>query len=111
MDALGVQSTIKSLVAMVLKDGKIKVGFHACLLRRFHQFFVVFLHFIAKEQAFFILFEPLKYLIVRQLLPTGLDGKIRLPIGYDWFGRIAILDNQVTGISGELIIFNLPLAT
>ena len=81
MNALGIQSTIKPLVTMILKNGKIESGFHPRLLSSFHQLFVVLTHFVTQEDSFFLLLESLESLIVSQFLSAGLDGEIGLTVG------------------------------
>jgi hypothetical protein len=42
--------------------------------------------------------------LVRQLLAACLHGKVRLPVGNDRLGRVAVLDDEVAGVAGEPVV-------
>ena len=39
------------------------------------------------------------HLLVAQLLPPGLNGKVSLPLRDDFLGRVGVLDDEVAGVA------------
>jgi hypothetical protein len=47
--------------------------------------------------------------VIRNLLAACLYGKIGLTMGYDFLARVAVLDDEISGVARKFIIKN-PLA-
>lgn len=62
-------------------------------------------HFTADGKALLILGQLL--VIFKQLLLTGFDRKVCLPESDDLFTWIAVLHDEITGISGKHIVSNI----
>lgn len=109
VDALVVQTAVKSFIAVVLKGGVFHGFFHACFFGGSGQVAVVGADLSAQQQALFVFAELAEGLRVLQFLAAGLHGKVGLPGGDDVFVRVAVLHDQVAGIAGKVEVCLLPL--
>ncbi len=96
---------------MVLKYRIIQICDNSGIFGCIHKLFIVAAEFIAQIQPLFFFGKPLKCLIISKLLSSGLDGKIGLSGSDNRLGRIAVLNNQITGIARKVKIFNRTLST
>ena len=97
VDVLGIQAAVKAHVAVVLEDGVVDGLNDAAFLGGIGEVGVVLAEFLAQEKAAF-LFD----LLIGKLLAAGLDGEIGLAEGDDFLAGVGVLDDEVTGIAGEV---------
>ena len=98
------ESTVEAHVACILENGKLLIGNDTGIACSFCQHLIPLADVAANDQAlavFIQLIEP-----VGDFLTVSLDGEIGLTERNDFFTRVPILDDQITGVAGQLIIFD-----
>ena len=106
MDVAHPKPAVKPSVAVVHEDRVIHRLDHAGLLGRARQVLVVLLHLGPQQQPGLVLFQCL---VIRQLLPTSLHGKITLTQRNNRLARVCVLDHQVAGVARKPPILDAPL--
>jgi len=94
VDVLCAESPVETHVAVVLENGVIARLDDSGILRGIGELAIVRAQFGADGEATLCF-----YFFVAQFLASGLDGKIGLSLGDDFFGRVGVLDDEVAGIA------------
>ena len=84
---------------MVLKNGKVQTAFYPCFRRGCSEVFIVLGEFVADGEPLLILTELAEAAGVSQLLAPRLRRKVSLSVGNHRLARVAVLDDQITGIA------------
>jgi hypothetical protein len=93
---------IESPVPVILKDGEVEGFDHASLLRRLCELAVENGHLVSVDEAFLILGQSRK--LLGEFLFSRLDSEIGLAQGHDRLGRIGVLNDEIAGVPGEVIV-------
>jgi len=96
---LGAQTAVQAPVTVILKNGIVQRGIDACVLGGCGQVLVVRRQLIADGKALFILGELSELALVFKLLAASLQGEVSLSMGDNGLGRIAVLHDQIAGVT------------
>ena len=94
VDVLGTEPTVEADVAVVLEDGIVAGVDDSGIFRSIGKLAVVGSQ-LRTDGEVTLLF----HLLIAQLLPPRLDGKIGLAVGDDIFRGISVLDDEVAGVA------------
>jgi len=73
--------------------------------------FVVMGQLPSQHKAALILGHPGKGFLIAKFLAARLQCEIRLPVGDDRLRRIAVLDNEVAGVTGKCVVRDASLCS
>ncbi len=94
---------------MIVEDRKVQGRDHAGLVGRLGQVAIVVRELTAKIESALVLAQPRQNLRVGDLPAARLHSKIGLTQRDDILLGVGVLDNQIAGIAGKLVIFDAPL--
>lgn len=96
--------SVKLHVTGILETREFLVGNDSRVMSGFGQHLIPLLDVAANHQPLVVLVQLVE--VVCHFLPARLQGEIGLSKGNDFFARVAVLHDQVTGVTGEPVIEN-----
>ena len=89
---------------MILKDGVVQRGLHACIFCGSGKLFVVSGQFVTDGEGLVVFGKLAEIRLIGQLLSPCLHGEVGLAVGKNRLGRVAVLYDKVTGVARQAYI-------